>query len=70
MGGGNNHQSTERSEKKIKKKKSTKEWHDVTEMKLATVRLLHRMQGLEKVRKAFIFGKRGEMLSLLCSLHS
>lgn len=37
-------------------------------MKLATVRLLHCMQGLEKSRKTLIFEKkRGGMLSFFCA---
>lgn len=48
----------QRGLKRKLKKKSTKEWHGVTAMKLATVKLLHRMQGLEKSRKTLIFKKK------------
>lgn len=47
-------QSTDRSVKK-------KEWNDVIEMKLTTVRLLHCMQGLEEFRKKFFLEKKYEI---------
>lgn len=46
--------STDRSGKK-------KEWNDVIEMKLTTVRLLHCMQGLEEFRKKFSSWKKYEI---------
>lgn len=65
--GGGRVTSLQRGLKRKLKKKSTKGWHGVTEMKLATVRLLHCMQGLEKSRKTLIFEKKRRKALFFCA---